>query len=60
MEIFLVTPRPFHRYPTHYVLVMFVVGLLDENEVVVDVLEVHVLLVEHLNLAKISWIPRLY
>ena len=39
---------------------MFVVGLLNVNEIVGDMLEIHVLLVEHLNLAKISRIPRLY
>ena len=39
------------------VLVMFVVGLLDENGIIVDMLQVHDLHVEDLNLAKISWIP---
>ena len=42
------------------VLFMFVVGLLDENGIIVDMLEVHDLNVKDLNLAKISWIPRLY
>ena len=42
------------------VLFMFVVGLLDENGIIVDMLEVHDLHVEDLNLAKISPIPRLY
>ena len=41
----------------HYVLVMFVVGLFHEDGIVVDMLVVHDLLVEDLNLAKISWIP---
>ena len=35
---------------------MFVVGLLNEDGIVVDMLEVHDLLVEDLNLAKISQI----
>ena len=39
---------------------MFVVGLFHENGIVVDMLEVHDLLVKNLNLAKISQIPRLY
>ena len=39
------------------VLVMFVVGLLDEDGIVVDMLEFHDLLVKDLNLAKICQIP---
>ena len=44
LKIFLVKPTPFH-----YVLVMFVVGLLQENGIAVGMLEVHDLLVEDLN-----------
>ena len=44
----------------HYILVMFDVGLLVGNGIVVDMLEVHDLLVDDLNLAKISLIPRFY
>ena len=39
---------------------MFVIWLVDEDGIVVDILEVHDLLVEDLNPAKISRIPRLY
>ena len=41
-----------------YIFVMFVVGLLDAYGIVVDMFKVHDLLVKHLNLAKISRIPR--
>ena len=39
---------------------MFVVGLLDEDGIDVNMFEVHDLLVEDINLAKISRIPQLY
>ena len=39
---------------------MFVVRLLDAKGIIVDMLEVHDLLVKSLNLANISEIPQLY
>ena len=54
LKIFLVKQK-YINTQYHYVLVLFVVGLLNE----VDMLEVHDLLVKDLNLAQISRIPRL-
>ena len=58
LKIFLVKPRTKTQY--YNVLVMFVVGFLNEDRIVVDMLEVHDLLVEDFKLAKISQIPQLY
>ena len=41
----------FGKIQQHNVLVIFVVGLLDENGIIVDMLEVHDQLVKDLNLA---------
>ena len=53
LKIILVKLRHLYRY--HYVLLMFH----DANEIVVDMLEVHDLIVKDLKLTKVSQIPRL-
>ena len=54
LKIFLVKPTLFIDTQHQYDLVMFVVGLLHEIGIFVDMMEVYNLLVEDLILAKIS------